>query len=141
MIQLADLLHASKGRVVGPVTAQEFTDFCFDSRLVAPGQLFLAIKTEKGDGHDYIAEAVNGGAAGVLCNHTPYPLPPNATCVVVDDVRQALSEWARTVLRKQTTETIGITGSTGKTTTKEAIAAVLSTRLRVFRNHANYSGR
>jgi len=141
MIHLRDLLHAANGRVVGPVVTQEFTDFCFDSRLLRPGQLFLAIKTEKGDGHDYIAQAVHDGAGGVLCEHPPDPPPQGTTCIAVDDVQQALSDWAHHILRKQSTEVIGVTGSTGKTTTKEAIAAVLSTRFRVFRNYANYSGR
>jgi len=141
MIHLNDLLSATNGRVISPVAATEFTDFCFDSRLLELGQLFLAVKTERGDGHDYIGQAVRDGAAGVLCQRPPDPPPPGATCIAVDDVQQALSDWARYILRKRGTEVIGITGSTGKTTTKEAIAAVLSTRFRVFRNYANYSGR
>lgn len=141
MIHLQDLLSATHGRFIGPVAASEFTDFCFDSRLLEPGQLFLAVKTEKGDGHDYIAQALRDGAAGVLCERPPDPLPQGAACILVDEVPQALSDWARYILHKQGTEVIGVTGSTGKTTTKEAIAAVLSTRFRVFRNYANYSGR
>ena len=141
MIHLHDLLSATHGRVIGPVAATEFIDFCFDSRLLETGQLFLAVKTERGDGHDYIAQAVRDGATGVLCERPPEPPPQGATCVAVDDVQQALSDWARYILHKQHMMVIGVTGSTGKTTTKEAIAAVLSTRFRVFRNYANYSGR
>jgi alanine racemase len=141
MIQLHDLLHATGGRVLGHTAAQAFTDFCFDSRLVAPGQLFLAVRTNRGDGHDYIDEAVRGGAVGVLCERSPEPPPAGITSVAVGDVQQALTDWARYILEKQDTEVIGVTGSTGKTTTKEAIAAALSTRFQVFCNYANYSGR
>ena len=141
MIHLNDLLRATHGRVIGPSVAQEFTDFCFDSRLVESGQIFLAVRTDRGDGHDFIAQAVRDGATGVLCEYLTEPLPRGVTIVVVDDVQQALSDWARLVLRDQGPDVIGVTGSTGKTTTKEAIAAVLGQRAPVFRNHANYSGR
>ena len=59
-----------------------FDSFCFDSRLVRPGQLFLAVKTERADGHDYIADACAGGAAGVLCQHpgTDDVSPPASSC-------------------------------------------------------------
>jgi len=140
MIHLHDLLQATGGRVIGPVVAQGFTDFCFDSRLLEPGQLFLAVRTETGDGHDYIAQAVCDGAVGVLCERPPDPPPQGVTCVLVDDVRQALSEWARYILSRYRPEVVGVTGSTGKTTAKEAIAEVLNQRFRVFRSYANYSG-
>jgi alanine racemase len=141
MIHLDHLLQSTNGRIVGPVGARAFADFCFDSRLLQPGELFLAVKTDKGDGHDYIAQAVQDGAGGVLCEHPPQSLLQGTTCVVVDDVRQALGDWARYVLRLYGPEVIAVTGSTGKTTTKEAIAAVLSARYRAFRSYANYSGR
>ena len=141
MILLDDILCATGGHLVGPVVAQKFTDFCFDSRLLEPGQLFLAVKTEKGDGHDYIAQAVRDGAVGVLCDRLPAPPPQGTTCIIVEDVRQALTDWAHYILRKQSPDVIGVTGSSGKTTTKEAIAAALSTRFHVFRNYGNYSGR
>ena len=57
MILLADLLAATGGQVHGPVGSTTFESFCFDSRVIRPGQLFLAVKTERADGHDYIADA------------------------------------------------------------------------------------
>jgi UDP-N-acetylmuramoyl-tripeptide--D-alanyl-D-alanine ligase len=141
MIQLDDLLHATGGRVVGPASDRVFSDFSFDTRLLEPGQLFLAMRTGKGDGHDYIAQAVRDGATGVLCERLPDVPLRGVTCVAVDDVRQALMDWARYVLARQNMEIIGVTGSTGKTTTKEAVTAVLGPCFRVFRNYANYSGR
>ncbi len=140
MIQLTDLLAATDGRLVGPVGATTFAAFCFDSRLAQPGQLFLAVKTERRDGHDYIGHALAGGVTGVLCQQPPAEGTAGATCIVVPDTRQAIQAWARYILKKQNLTIIGITGSVGKTTTKEAIATVLAARLPVFKNRANYNG-
>jgi len=74
MIRLEDLLRATErrgGQVVGPVYAAEFAAFSHDSRTIAPGELFVALRTEKADGHDFIADAITGGAAGVLCERPP----------------------------------------------------------------------
>ncbi|MBI3287364.1 MAG: alanine racemase [Chloroflexi bacterium] len=141
MIDLEDILQATGGRVVGPAFARHFPDFCYDSRSVHPGELFLAVKTEKGDGHDYIEEACRSGAAGVLSQRELDLSPYRATCVVVADTQLALSQWAAHVLRKYGVEVVGVTGSMGKTTAKEAIAAVLEARMPVFKNYANYNGR
>jgi alanine racemase len=140
MISLDDLLAATAGQVHGPAGATTFESFCFDSRVIRRGQLFLAVKTERADGHDYIAAACAGGAAGVLCQH---PVDAGVPCIVVPDTRQAIQDWARFILAKQGAAVIGITGSVGKTTAKEAIAAVLAAgaaQQHVFKNQANYNG-
>ncbi|MCX6033229.1 MAG: alanine racemase [Chloroflexi bacterium] len=140
MIHLDDLLAATGGRVHGTAGATVFDAFCYDSRLVQPSQLFLAVKTERGDGHAYIRHACEGGATGVLCQEPPEVAASGVTCVVVPDTRQAIQDWARTILAKQGVQVIGVTGSVGKTTAKEAIAAVLAARHVVFKNRANYNG-
>ena len=66
MIYLQDLLAATGGSLHGPVFADEFSDFCYDTRLLNPGELFLAVVTDKGDGHDYVLEAARSGAFGEL---------------------------------------------------------------------------
>lgn len=140
MIRLADLLDASGGRLHGPVAAGVFDSFCYDSRLARPGQLFVAVVSERGDGHAYILDACAAGVTGVLCQQ-PVDLAPFAvTCIVVPDTRIALQQWARAALAGQDVEVIGVTGSVGKTTAKEAIAAVLAARQPVFRNRANFNG-
>ncbi len=141
MIHLSDLLEATGGHLVGPAYARHFSDFCFDSRRVESGQLFLAIKTDKGDGHDHITEALKGGATGVICQTRPQLDGQLATCLLVADTEAALTDWARFVLDKTDIPVVGITGSTGKTSTREAVAAVLGRRLHVFHNPENYSGR
>jgi alanine racemase len=137
VIRLADLIDATSANVYGPVFADSFVDFCYDSRLLSSGELFLAVVTDKGDGHDYISRAAANGAAGVLCQR-PYDLEPyGVTCIVVEDSRVALLDWARYILRKLGPTVVGITGSTGKTTTKELTAQVLARRSRTFRNRGN----
>ncbi len=147
MIRLDDLLLASGGHVHGPLGPTTFDGFCFDSRLVRPGQLFLALRTDRRDGHDYIGHACRGGATGVLCERPPSEAEVrpdtggvSATCVVVGDTRQAVQDWAHAALARQGVRVVGVTGSVGKTTTKEAIAAVLTSRYPTFKNRANYNG-
>ena len=147
MIYLDDLLAATGGIVHGPTFAETFADFCYDTRLLnrpagsRPGELFLAVVTDKGDGHDYVLEAARNGAAGVLCQRPVDLAPYGVTCIVVEDSREALLDWARFILHKLHPRVVGITGSSGKTTTKELTAAVLSQRRTVFRNYGNYNDR
>ncbi len=140
MIQLDDVLKAGGARLFGPVLAREFADFCFDSRRVERGQLFLAVRTEKGDGHDFILDAVRGGATGVLCQEPRGLDGHHVTCILVPDTERALIDWARAVLQRFGTEVIAVTGSVGKTGVKEAIAAVLGTHFPVFRNRGSFNG-
>lgn len=141
MIHLSDLLEATGGHLAGSAFARHFTDFAFDSRRIEPGQLFLAVKTAKGDGHDHIEEAIQGGATGIVCQKPPDVDGEPTTCLVVPDTETALTDWARLILRKIRLPIIGITGSTGKTSTREAVAAVLGRRFHVFHNQANFNGR
>lgn len=143
MIRLDDLLAANPdAEVHGPVFATRFEGFCFDSRIVQPGELFLAMKTARADGHDYLRAACLGGALGALCQRPVEDMAAlGATCVLVPDTERAIQRWAVHVLRARDLPVVGITGSVGKTTTKEMIAQVLSGARRVFRNPANYSGR
>jgi len=141
LIRLADLLAATGGTVHGPVFAETFTDFCYDTRILKPSELFLAVVADRGDGHDYVLDAARQGATGVLCQR-PFDLAPyQVTCVVVEDSRQALLDWARYILRRYGPRVVGITGSSGKTTTKELAAAILDQRYPVFRNYGNYNDR
>ena len=140
MIYLDDLLAATGGRIHGPAGASVFESFCFDSRLAQPGQLFLAVRTDRADGHAYIQHACERGVTGVLGQEPAEISQFGATCIVVPDTRRAIQEWARYIVARQGLRVIGITGSVGKTTAKEAIAFVLAAQFAVFRNRANYNG-
>ncbi|MDQ1739250.1 MAG: UDP-N-acetylmuramoyl-tripeptide--D-alanyl-D-alanine ligase, partial [Pseudonocardiales bacterium] len=93
----------------------------FDSRKVVPGDLFLAIAGNRVDGHDYAEAAVRAGAVAVLASR-PVPVP----AILVADPIAAITELARAVARRLTARIIGITGSSGKTSTKDLLAQVLA---------------
>jgi len=140
VIKLDDLLAVSGAHLLGSPPATKFADFCFDSRRVEPGQLFVAIRTDKGDGHDYILDAVRGGATGVLCQEPRGLDGHHVTYIVVPNTEQALMAWAKAVLQRYGTEVIAVTGSVGKTGVKEAVAAVLGAQFPVFRNRDSFNG-
>ncbi|MEM7343680.1 MAG: alanine racemase [Chloroflexota bacterium] len=122
--------------------ATDFVKFAFDSRQTKAGQLFLAVKTATGDGHNFIAEALAHGATGVLCERVDtIPPAPDATIILVPDVQQALRSYAHYILQQYRPTVIGVAGSNGKTTTKEAIAVILEQQRRVFKNFGSYNGR
>ena len=131
MILLDDLLRgapAQKARVEGAIYAREFEAIAYDSRNVRGGEIFVAVRTERADGHDFLLDAVARGAAGVLCERLPGGGSAGlhgVTAVVVTDTRAALRGWAAHVLRGQAARIVGVTGSVGKTVTTKAIAAVL----------------
>lgn len=146
MIYLEDLLKATDGLLYkknDETAVPEFSSFAFDSRRVEPGQLFLAVKTTTGDGHDFIGHALAQGASGILCEDIQAVpnRPGGVTTIVVHNTEQALTDYAGYILRKYAPKVIGVTGSNGKTTTKEAIAAILQKKYRVFKNFGSYNGR
>lgn len=138
MIDLQGLLAATHGRLAGPTFTAAFHDWCYDSRLARPGQIFVAIRTDRRDGHAFIQDAVARGCTGVLCERLPEPLP-HATVVLVPDVRAALEIWAATRLRHYAPLVVGITGSVGKTSTKRTLATLLEGLGPVFRSRRSFN--
>lgn len=109
-----------------------------DSREVRPGDLFVALRGEQADGHLFLPQAVQNGAALILCERCLTP-PPCA--VTVPDTWEALSAMAHAARRRIAPRTVAITGSVGKTTTKEMTAAVLATRFRTHKTAGNFNNR
>ena len=141
MIRLDDLAAANPGLVeLGPVHTGRCPRFCFDSRLVEAGDLFVAVRTQRGDGHDHVAEAFARGAQVVLVDD-PAVVPEGCPALVVDDTVAAMERYGAHVVRAWRPRVVAVTGTVGKTSTKELVADVLATRHRVFRTPGNYSGR
>ena len=110
-----------------------------DSRAVQPGQLFIPLVGERFDGHAYIAKALDGGAVGCLTAAAPETLLPGKLYIQVADTRlvlKALASWYRD---KFDLPVVQVTGSAGKTTTKEMIASVLSQRYNTLRTEGNFN--
>jgi alanine racemase len=141
VINLYDILEASNGQLFGEPVAHIFTGFCFDSRRAVESQLYVALKTERGDTHQYMREAVEKGVTGILCTHPPDFDTQNVSVVLVRDTEAALLNWTRYVLQRQGTQVICVSGSTGKSMTLEAITRVLASQYRVHRSDGEVTGR
>ncbi len=116
----------------------EATGYSIDSRTLAPGELFFAVKGERLDGHEYAEAALAAGAVGVvIAKDQASRFPRDRNLLLVDDPLRALQTLAIAVRKLWGKPVVGVTGSTGKTTTKEAIAQVLATRLRVQKSVGN----
>ncbi len=114
--------------------------YSIDSRTVAPGELFFAVKGERLDGHDFVNAALEkGAAAAVVRKDQLHRYPTNAPLLAVDDTLAALQTLATAVRKLWGKPLVGVTGSAGKTTTKEAIAHVLGTRFRVLKSEGNFN--
>ena len=117
---VADVAAVVGGQVHGDATARVTAPATLDSRDVQPGGLFVALEGEHVDGHDFAAQALAAGAAAVLASR-----PVDEPCIVVDDVTAAIAQLATHVLGRIDPVVIAITGSQGKTSMKDLLAAVL----------------
>ena len=149
MIYLDLLLKATKGILRYPGQQSHFDAYSHDSRQLIPGELFVAVRGERSDGHDYLLDAVHRGATGLLVEERYINLlseeaqttlaQARVATIVVEDTRIALQRYARFILDHWHPTVIAVTGSTGKTSTKEAIAAVLSSNFATFKSWQNYN--
>ncbi len=133
--EVADLLETSSG-----VPDRRVEGYSIDSRSLAPGQLFFAIRGPRFDGHKFVGEVLDRGAAGVVVEKAFYASAPaewRPALIAVDDTHRALQTLALKVRRIWGKRLVAVTGSTGKSTTKEMIAAILSRRFRVLRSPGN----
>lgn len=137
--QIADWIHAD-GEFD---TSAEALGYAIDSRTIGAGELFFAVRGERLDGHDYVQAALqNGAIAAVVSNQWVVPAEIEETKLLrvasgEDCVLRALQQLAHAVRRAWGARVIGVTGSAGKTTTKEAVAQVLSARFNVLKSAGN----
>jgi UDP-N-acetylmuramoyl-tripeptide--D-alanyl-D-alanine ligase len=108
-----------------------------DTRTIAPGDLFVAIRGPRYDGHAFVAEAIARGAGAVVVTDQAAVTSTALPIIVVDDTLHGLQEAARVIRRRAGSTVIAITGSAGKTTTKEIAATLLARRFTTFRNRGN----
>ncbi len=122
------------GTVQDKYAQVSFFGACNDSRNIREGQLFVALQGQR-DGHEFIPAALKGGAAAVLCSRCDGDYP----AIVVEDTRKALGDIAQQERLHMGMKVVGVTGSVGKSTTKEMIAAVLESSFRVSKTPANHN--
>jgi UDP-N-acetylmuramoyl-tripeptide--D-alanyl-D-alanine ligase len=153
MFKLADLLEAETGK--RPEQASMvIPEAAIDSRQVIPGAMFIALPGEKADGHEYVESAFSHGASLALIQRDlqnelpvldlskgklpdPLVIPGEPFCIKVKDSLKSLQETARIVRNRSKVKVIGITGSVGKSTTKEVVTEVLAQRYHTLKNPGN----
>ena len=116
------------------------TGYSIDSRTLTAGQVFFALKGPHFDGHDFVAQALERGAAGAVVSEACRDKADGAIAaalLAVPDPARALQDLARAVRRKWGRRVVAVTGSAGKTTTKELIAAILARRFSVLKTAGN----
>ena len=129
--------HLASGGATHPIQGVSI-----DSRTLSPDELFFAIRGERFDGHAFVGAALQQGACGAVVSDTgavpeAQARRPVAILIVVDDTTRALQRLGQYLRRASGAQVVAITGSVGKTTTKELAAALLAARYRVFRNPGN----
>jgi UDP-N-acetylmuramoyl-tripeptide--D-alanyl-D-alanine ligase len=123
---------------LGP-TATRFRNVVIDSRQARKGDLFVALPGERTDGQLFAADAAKRGATGLLLREPVDGLPPGVTSFIVADPLLALQRLAAGHRDRSKAKVVGITGSVGKTTTKEIVASVLGVKYRILKSEANYN--
>ncbi|MBS9338892.1 UDP-N-acetylmuramoyl-tripeptide--D-alanyl-D-alanine ligase [Fructobacillus sp. M2-14] len=135
-LTLSDVQKATNGQLQGEAKTA-FTGVCFDSRKVQAGDLFIALVGEN-DGHDYIQMAMDKGATAVLAQEG-HVLPGDVPAVVVEDSLAGLQELGQYYLKQVGPKVVAITGSNGKTTTKDMVATILAKKYKTFKTPANFN--
>ncbi|MCR4648511.1 MAG: UDP-N-acetylmuramoyl-tripeptide--D-alanyl-D-alanine ligase [Lachnospiraceae bacterium] len=137
MLTVQSIALACNGKIVNGEGFEDkkIAGAAIDSRKVEKGFLFFAFKGEKTDGHDYIKSAFDNGALAVVCERVPEG--EDGICIVVEDTIKALRSVARYYRESLSIKVVGVTGSIGKTTTKEFIATVLSQKYSVYKTDKN----
>lgn len=135
LFTVAEILSATGGRLLQGSPAAPVYGFAWDSRKVQPGDCFVAMPGERVDGHDYADMAAAAGAAAILAAR---PVPAGSAALIqVEDPLLALGLLGRLHRERYPIPVVGVTGSVGKTTTKDLIAAALARRFEVFRSIGN----
>ena len=131
----ADAAAATGGTAQGDWSANGVS---IDTRTIQPGDLFVALKDVR-DGHDFVAQALEKGAAAAMVSRVPEGVPDDAPLLIVNDVLAALEALGRAGRARTGAKVIGVTGSAGKTSTKEMLLHVLSRQGRTHAAEASYN--
>ena len=141
VFSLKDVLKATAGTLVSGAQEVPFYGISTDSRLISKGNLFIALKGENFDGHDFVMRALTQGATGILVHDeekiNQIPKDKTFTIIKVTDTLTALGDLAHEWRKRFSIPVIGLTGSSGKTTTKEMIAAIVSRKKNILKTEGN----
>ncbi|SPQ01520.1 UDP-N-acetylmuramoyl-tripeptide--D-alanyl-D-alanine ligase [Candidatus Sulfobium mesophilum] len=135
LLLLDDIVKATGGKVLH-ADKEEFSGLSIDSRTIGDGELFVALRGERFDGHNFLCDALKRGA-GAIVDREPGGVFEGRTLVYVSDTLRSLQDIARQMRISRDVQVVGVTGTNGKTTTKELIASVLGQRHKVLKTSGN----
>ena len=138
-LTLKKIAEVCKGTLhcCGKGTDGEIAGVVLDSRQIKKGYLFIATRGERADGHRFIPQVFSSGAAGVVCEEKPED--KSGPYILVEDSFQALRDIAGFYRQQLDVTVVGVTGSVGKTSTKEFISSVLETKYKVLKTEGNFN--
>ena len=139
LFTVQDVVRATHGALIGGDLGVPVTAVSTDSRTLGVGEVFFAIKGHRLDGHQFLPEAAARGAACLVVHNLPDELPAGVPVVLVDDTTRALGRLAAFHRSRFKLPVVAVTGSNGKTTTKEMIAALLGTRWSVLKSPGSFN--
>lgn len=134
-----EIVRATQGALVVGDLAISVNGLSIDSRTLGVGEAFFAIRGHRLDGHAFVAEAASRGASCLVVHQVPDPIPAGVPLVLVEDTTKALGRLAAAHRARFAIPVIAVTGSNGKTTTKELLAGVLGQRWRVLKPEGSFN--
>ena len=138
-LELQEIISACGGRLITDEENVQILGISTDTRTISQGDLFVPLKGEAFDGHDYISAAVEAGAVCALTEIKSTPVDAACPLIYVNSTRRALMDLADYFRRKHSVKVVAITGSAGKTTTKDMIADILSRKFKTKRTIKNFN--
>jgi UDP-N-acetylmuramoyl-tripeptide--D-alanyl-D-alanine ligase len=138
-LTVQEIVRATQGALVVGDLAVSVNGVSLDTRTLGVGDAFFAIRGPRLDGHDFVADAASRGASCVVVHNVPDPMPTGVPVVLVEDTTRALGRLGAAQRAKFNIPVVAVTGSNGKTTTKELVAAVLATRWRVLKPESSFN--
>ena len=138
-IYVKDIVRLCRGRVLYGNEELELSNFCIDTRKLVKGDVYVGIKGENSDGSDYYKNAYDKGAICLILSKEPEEKLDNVTVVIVDDTLKCLQELAKYKRSLYNIPVIAVTGSVGKTSTKDIIYSVVSKKYKTHKTMGNYN--
>lgn len=140
-----DITFATDGRIIHAGQTDAFAGFSIDTREINPDQIYIALKGEQYDGHSFVADAIAKGVKGLIIENRHVPAleslinEQDLFCVAVADTRYTLGQIARFHRRRLNAKVLAVTGSAGKTSTRQMISAVLAKKYKLWSTEGNFN--
>lgn len=141
-ISLEQIINAVEGKLLKRGTIEKFNNLAIDTRKVEKDGIFIAIKGEKYNANEFIVDAIKSGAALCIVDEIKYreeAIDKRASIIVVENTRKALLNLAQFYISTLDIKVVGITGSTGKTSTKDMTYSILSEKYKVYKTQGNFN--